>query len=334
MNTTTPANEFRRRLIDRFGRFQQESFANNAEVFDRPYTAGGGRPPVFLKSHAELNIIAHPHASPEERRRLLDLVPVNKRHRWFRSMTSSQALAQSVLGNLIVHDCVGLLGDLEDDEGQPLFGRAVLTADTLALEHEVGFLGEPTPTSLDGIISGAYRVAIECKLTEQEVGPCSRPLMKTDATRYEQDFCDGTYTVQRGRCHRCSLTDRGVKYWGYVPALFPDWVPDRDHRPCPLADNYQLVRNVLAACVREDGAVSPSNGHAVLLYDSRNPAFQPGGKGYVAFDATRSALIRAEGLRKCGWQSVTTRLADSTEMRWLAHALDAKYGFLSSGDSQ
>jgi len=321
---------YRSRLIDGFWRYQERCLREPVDCFEKTHSDNPERPPVFLKSEAARNVVTHPDGARDRRRQLLDLVPVRKRHRWFRSMTSSQALAQSVLGNLIVHDCVGLLADLLDDDGLPLFGVAVLSAKTLSLEHEVGILGEPTPTSLDGFISGNYQVAIECKLTEQEVGPCSRPLMKKDATRYEQDFCDGTYTVQRARTHRCSLTDRGVKYWQYVPALFPAWVSDKDYRPCPLNENYQLVRNVLAACVREDGSVSASNGHAVLLYDARNPAFQAGGKGLAAFDATRAALCDASLLRKCSWQRLVMVIDRHQELQWLAVALRQKYGFYST----
>jgi hypothetical protein len=43
----------------------------------------------------------------------------------------------------------------------------------------------------------------------------------------------------------------GVQYWHHAPAVF-NWNPDIDHSPCPLAWTYQLVRNVLAATVRQD----------------------------------------------------------------------------------
>ena len=92
----------------------------------------------------------------------------------------------------------------------------------------------------------------------------------------------------------------------------------------------RLVRNVLTACVREDGSVSGSNGYAVLLYDARNPAFQAGGKGLAAFDATRSALNSPDRLRKCSGQTVTALLAEAPAMKWLADALSMKYGFVSS----
>ena len=78
-----------------------------------------------------------------------------------------------------------------DDDGNPLFGAADLTAQNLKLEHNVKqLLGEPTPTSVDVFISGKYQVAIECKLAEREMGSCSRPRLPKKA----KDYCDGSYT--------------------------------------------------------------------------------------------------------------------------------------------
>jgi hypothetical protein len=102
-----------------------------------------------------------------------------------------------------------------------------------------------------------------------------------------------------GRAERCPLTAKGILYWKYVPQLFM-WHASDDHRPCcPLNQNYQLVRNILAACVRTDGTAAPDKGHAVLLYDERNPAFGPGGDGLSAFDDTRQGLRNPGLLRKC-----------------------------------
>ena len=43
----------------------------------------------------------------------------------------------------------------------------------------------------------------------------------------------------------------GIKYWQFIPLLF-EWSSDRDYDPCPLRDNYQLVRNILAACINNE----------------------------------------------------------------------------------
>ena len=98
----------------------------------------------------------------------------------------------------------------------------------------------------------------------------------------------------------CFLTAIGVLYWKYIPGLFK-WNSNVDHVPCPIRKNYQLVRNILAACVRPDGSVLAEKGHAVLIYDERNPAFQKGGKGHTALENTREALHKPQLLRKCSW---------------------------------
>jgi hypothetical protein len=88
------------------------------------------------------------------------------------------------------------------------------------VEYKIDSLGEPEPTSLDALITGKHPVAIECKLTESDVGCCSRPNLKESVSNFEKDFCDGTYKVQKGRTSRCSLTEIGVKYWSHVPHVF------------------------------------------------------------------------------------------------------------------
>jgi len=285
----------------------------------------GTRPPVFLKEKAALNVLMNPDAAPDEERRLLEAIPDRERHRWFRSMTSSQALAQSILGNLKIYDGLRHLTELTDDGGLPLLGGAEISSDNLILEYSVDQLGEPRPTSVDCFVKGRYQVAIECKLSESEVGACSRPRLRKQDSNYERDFCDGTYSCQRSRVSRCSLTELGVLYWEYVPEVFK-WRNDVDHRPCPLHRNYQLVRNVLAACVRADG-LSIGECHALLIYDERNPAFQEGGKGFKAFKEVREALYEPALLRKCSWQRIVRDIVDRDDFQWLTDELALKYGF-------
>jgi hypothetical protein len=239
-------------------------------------------------------------------------------------MTSSQALAQSLFGNLIVHDQLGILGDIETETGEPLVGASPEAAE---LEFEVGFLGEPRKTSLDVLVRRAngYRVAFECKLTEPEVGTCSRPALTPHERNYKRDHCDGTYTCQRGRKVRCSLTNVGVAYWNHIPGLF-HWSSAHDHRPCPVRETYQLVRNVLAVSVDGEGVVNPGKGHAVLIYDERNPAFISGGAGHTAYEKTRDALREKSTLRRCSWQSILQHLRRAGALKWLTDDLSAKYG--------
>ncbi len=313
MKTTLP---YRPELLRQLTAYQARFFSDSPHFFEPPSLVKG---PVFLKSKADSNIITHPGADPEGQARVLDLIPPPKRNHQFRTMTSSQALTQSLLGNLKDHGCLSLLAELNDDSGETLFGEAILAGKNLTLEHEVSLPHESAPIRLDGFISGNYRVVLDCRLAEGEVEPCDRP-----------GKCNGSYTLQQGRKHRCAHHAGGATYWDHIPKLFQDWSGREDLVPCPLKNSYQLVRNVLAACTRDDGALSLTNGHAVLLYDNRNPAFQPGGKGFAEFNRVRSGLKRHELLRKCSWQIILEQLSSVHSVRWLAEAINAKYGFLSA----
>jgi hypothetical protein len=316
--------DYKADLNQRYWAYQESKFSHWENFFERPYAADG-RPPVFMPGEAWRNIIINPEASQGEINQLLALVPEGEKHKWYRSMNSSQALALSVLGNLKIHGYLQELAGIQADEGGNLFGEAQLSAHNFVLEHKVNYLGEPRPTSLDGYVSGAYRIAIECKFTEADIGTCSRPTLKPSASNYEREHCNGTYSVQRGRIERCSLAEVGVLYWRYVPDLFK-WKNDHDLVPCPLYRNYQLVRNVLAAGVMPDGSVSIEHGPAVLIYDARNPAFQNGGKGLAAYQETQAALREAGMLRKCSWQRIVGRMREKGILTWLTGELGEKYG--------
>ena len=134
-----------------------------------------------------------------------------------------------------------------------------------------------------------------------------RGLLRPRLPRDNPSYCDGTYTVQHGRRTRCALTEIGVQYWQHAPAVF-NWNPDIDHSPCPLAWTYQLVRNVLAATVRKD-RVETASGHALIIYDERNPAFWPGGNARSAYDAVCTALRHPGLLRTVSWQRVIDQLS-------------------------
>ena len=315
--------KYKGQLVERFWAYQQRVFPNE-DVFEHPFVPNG-RPPVFLTGQAWRNIIIDPERSSDEIARLLALIPKPDRHKWFRSMSSSQALAQSVFGNLAIAGELECLTGLQADEGESLLGNAQLSSDSFAMEYKVSHLGEPRPTSLDGYVSGSYRVAVECKLTETGVGTCSRPRLSPKASNYESEHCSGGYSKQRARIERCSLTEVGVRYWRYVPSLFK-WQSDTDLTPCPLNGNYQLVRNILAVGVDVNGKVSREGGHVVLIYDARNPAFQAGGKGLAAYKETRAALCEPAMLRKCSWQKLTMLLRQQGVLPWLMEHLELKYG--------
>ncbi len=316
--------DYRADLNQRYWEYQKSQFSNGSNFFERPY-AQDERPPVFIRDEAWRNVIVNPVASRQDTHRLLALIPDGKRHKWFGSMNSSQALAQSILGNLAVNDSLNYLSEIKDDEGRDLFDKAKISLDNFAMEYEINYLGEPRSTSLDGYIFGDYRIAIECKFTEAEVGTCSRPRLTPADSNYKSEHCNGTYSIQRARKERCSLTEIGVLYWRYVSSLFV-WENDNDLNPCPLNKNYQLARNILAAGVKPDGTVSVKNGHVVLIYDERNPAFQIGGDGLIAYTETRKALREPMMLRKCSWQRIVQCMREKDVLSWLTKNLALKYG--------
>ena len=310
-------------LCRRYWAYQRYQFQNKPEFFDQPQTQNA-RPPVFLKHEAWRNVIQNPDATESEQERLLKMIPVKERHKWFGSMSSSQALAQSVFGNLSVKKQLYFLANLEDDSGNALFGASI-TSDHFFMEQKIDYLFEPRQTSLDGFISGNYRTAIECKFTEAEIGTCSRPRIKEEEGNFEKDYCNGTYSIQRKRRERCSLTEIGVSYWRYIPQLLK-WTQDRDLFPCPVRISYQLIRNILAVGVKPDGSVSVKNGHAVLIYDERNPAFMQGGRCLDVFNNIQKDLIEPTMLRKCSWQRIARLMRDKGILPWLTEGLALKYG--------
>lgn len=321
---TSQMAAYKTELNQRYWHYQKSQFPVWQKFFDRPQSEGI-RPPVFRRGEAWRNIIVKPNTNQQEIDNLLALVPEFDRHKWFRSMNSSQALAQSILGNLAIHGHLRTLTELLDDDGLALFGKAQILSDNFAMEFKIDYLGEPRRTSLDGYIGGDYRVAIECKFTEAEVGTCSRPRLTPTASNYESEYCNGTYTKQKARKRRCSLTEVGVLYWRYIPRLFC-WNSGQDLIPCPLAANYQLVRNILAIGVSPSGEVSLTNGHVILIYDERNPAFQRGGAGLIAFMETQRALREPTMLRKCSWQRITQHMRSKGILFWLTEQLKLKYG--------
>jgi hypothetical protein len=316
--------DYKIELIQRYWEYQRGQFPDCHHYFERPF-AQDGRPPVFLAHQAWRNVIWDPDATENTKEKLSKLISEGNHHKWFRSMNSSQALALSILGNLSVYDSLDCLSDLKDDEGENLFGEKQIFSEPFLMEHKIYYLGEPHQTSLDGYISGKYRIAIECKFTELEVGTCSRPRLKPVDSNYETQYCDGTYSIQKQRKHRCALTETGVLYWKYLPAFFK-WGDDFDLNPCPLRKNYQLVRNILAAGVKEDGSVSIENGHVILIYDERNPAFMSQGVGFTAYAETRVSLKQPGMLRKCSWQRITRHIRQKNIFPWLSDQLMMKYG--------
>ena len=277
-----------------------------------------GRPPVLAKEFASNNVLTPADGTLADGVRMT--IPISKRHRWFRSMTSSQALTQSVFAAVSAFGCLNVLEDVASDTGQPAFFDDGHHWD-IELEHDVVGLKEPRPTNVDVLLSRTgQRVAIECKFLENEFGTCSRIGNPDPKHR-----CDGSYRVQNSRRHRCELTEASIRYWEYLPGLF-EWSADVDHEPCPFGATYQLPRNALAATVTPDGHLDISRGHVLVVYDARNPAFQSGGKAYEQWQLVEDACKHRGLFRRLTWQRLLTALAGTPELAYLVDGLRDKYG--------
>ncbi|MCY4052499.1 MAG: hypothetical protein OXE98_01315, partial [Hyphomicrobiales bacterium] len=278
-----------------------------------------GRPPVLGKAFESENVLVAPDGSHSAEVRAA--IPVRERHRWFCSLFSSQALAQSVFGNIRAYGRLDLLRDVPAECGREAFFRD--DGDwNLDLERKLANLNEPRPTTVDVLLrSSGRRVAVECKFTEGEFGTCSR----TRLPGHDAQYCNGNYEVQQGRHERCALSEQGILYWRHLPQLF-DWSADRDHAPCPFAGIYQLARNALAATVSPAGVFDAKSGHMLFVYDGRNPEFRPDGSGGRQWRTALEAC-RVDGLlRRISWQGLLGSLSGAEELRWLLDALERKYG--------
>ena len=112
----------------------------------------------------------------------------------------------------------------------------------------------------------------------------------------------------------------------YKVKLIRGFWQDENHSICPVRSTYQLVRNILAAMVSANGKLEPEKGHALVLYDARNPAFHEGGDAFKAFMNTRDGLIDTTLLRKCSWQHLISQLSSRDKLQWLLSELKNKYG--------
>ncbi len=287
---------------------------DDLDGYERP-----GRPPVASLEKASKNLML-----PRDIKMASAIeaeIAEKDRHKHFRSFRSSQALAQSVFGAFKAAGALELLARVPAECGRPAFG--VTTFETrLSMEVDVQTLNEPRPTQLDvSLETDDYRVAVECKFCESEFGACSRIRPAKHAT----PVCDGSYTRQQGRQNRCALSEIGISYWDFIPELF-DWNAGQDATPCPLLPTYQIVRNVLAAAVDREGRVSSANGHAVFVYDGRNPAFKLGGTADAQLRQA-TAACRVPGLiRRVSWQEIVRVCQNSADLAWLLEALKEKHG--------
>ena len=239
---------------------------------------------------------------------LEELLPRGRRHMWFRSMTSSQALAVSVFGTMIKRAGLVLLVDLVDEGGGPLLPGFAL-ADEPVFDYPVTTLSERTSTSVDLFLPGkSGHVAIECKLMEREVGACSRV----------PRFCKGEYVP-----NKCWLTQRGAAYWQHIPKLFT-WDAHQPQIPCPIRRPYQLMRTLLGAAIDEQGHIYgiPT---ALLVYDNNNPFFADGREAEL-FRRVQAAVRPPASFKRISWQAIVRALKVQGGYEDLVDYVDEKYG--------
>ncbi len=295
-------NDYKREMLRRFIAYRRRHYPIESDMFDPR------RDHVFKPEFASLNLF---------KPRLDRLLLQDRRHRWFRSMGSSQALAVSVFGTVLKRGDLVLLAQVPDEGGRPLLLGFEL-ADQPEFDYRVTSLNEPRPTQVDLFLPGRQgHVAVECKLWERELAPCSQV-----ATHQ----CNGNYVFQAGQTpgQRCALTEKGIAYWNYIPQLFR-WPADRDHVPCPIRKPYQLVRNVLAAAVDPERGQIWGQPVAVLVYDANNPASAPGGKVDEGFRTVQAALQGPAVLKRITWQAIARVLSEKSGYDDLLEWLEDKY---------
>jgi len=94
-------NDYISVLIQRFWDYVEAESIGEKDLLDSD-DRNPRRPPVFRKSSASHNILISPDADEETRMVIVSTLATKERHTHFGSMRSSQALAQSVFGNLMV----------------------------------------------------------------------------------------------------------------------------------------------------------------------------------------------------------------------------------------
>lgn len=272
---------------------------------------------VFLPEQANFNLLD---------KSLAEFIPAHNRHMWFRSMLSSQALAVSVIGTIVQRTGPSLLSELRCDDSLPLVPD----------KHDfqlVGFEYAPTwlelgkrKSQIDAFIeSPGWRLAIECKFTEPDIGHCQMSKDGEPQSAYKDlsgyDFC-----------HRVKFN--GATYWCHWPEISSEPIPGVCNDECPLHRTYQIARNVMCASVNPDTRYFDGLGVALLLYDERNPGFQSAGEGYQSCITLRSTLKDPSMLRAATWQSLVGLLRVVGGYEDLLEFLDTKYGIrpdLTSG---
>ncbi len=65
------------------------------------------------------------------------------------------------------------------------------------------------------------------------------------------------------------------------------------------------------------------------MYDTRNPVSRMGGEADRQWEAAVGACLVPGLLRRVSWQRILTFVAPVSGLRWLADALEEKYGIVA-----
>lgn len=295
---------YRKVLISRCGEYGQ-SFSGAIDT-----ETGEGH--VFLPEQGDLNLFDTA---------LAKFIPAHNRHRWFRSMLSSQALAVSVIGTMVQRSMLSLLSELQCDDSLPLVTEKQ-DFRLVGLEYTPKWLEMGKRKSqIDAYAeSPGWRLAIECKLTEPDMGHCQMSKDGEPQKAYEElpgyKFCN-------------RVMYNGAAYWRYWPEISDLPLPTDCTDDCPMHRTYQVARNVICAGINQKTGKFDGRGTALLLYDERNPSFQVNGDGLRSYETLKKALKDTSLLRSATWQSLAGLLEISGGFKDLVGFLEEKYGIQS-----
>lgn len=176
-------------------------------------------------------------------------------HKWIHHGLSSQAFLFNLLGPLVVDKKWHIFDEILHQAGIQL-STSITSAKFEVEDREVFNEQQAQPTSIDLCLytEANENVFIEFKFTEKNFGGCSV---------FNDGDCDGRNAANDfGLCY---LSYIGRKYWKLMEkyGLLTEQI--KNDSQCPFSTLYQLYRLILFALRK--------NGHFLLLYDERNPAF-------------------------------------------------------------
>jgi hypothetical protein len=76
------------------------------------------------------------------------------------------------------------------------------------------------------------------------------------------------------------------------------------------------------------GPLDPQRGHALIIYDARNPSMLSGGEGDSQWREASDALRVPGLLRRLSWQAFISQWPKDPVLGWLKQELFAKYGLM------